>query len=533
MINYYPRLLPVLLIVSLLYANKEDTESTTDKKQSNNSPLSITTGDSLQFSEIELKNALKTAIGNNGNIQKGYLDYRASQYKAKAETGVFEPNVVTSLNFENKNNPFAINDQQKNVISTGIEGRLHTATKYNIGFTYTDIENPFKRTTEKPTIFTGITVTQPLLKGVWFGAPMVNLKVSKIDLQTAKESYRSLLINTVAEIEKSFWHVCYLNQLYTHSVRSVELAHQFILDSKKRVKAGKMSKIDILEAEVGYASRINSLRAVSQELISASSQLKHLIGDSSTEASTIFKTDSDLLYSLNLDSSFNTEGASLKLLFQYQPDLRTLENHVRREKKVVDFQRDQLLPELNLSGSWGVSTEGATMDIARNYWVEDKKKRVFSAELTLKVPIAGNIKQRNLLKAERTAMQSVKTDVKSYIDELRRAYETSTNRLNEYMTTAQNGAVIVEYRKQLLQNEINKLNAGKSTYREVFEQEEQLMKSRQWHLESLMNIRNTVTEIERIKGTLLISHELEYIESNEPLLAKEVIKISNNNFPKQ
>lgn len=512
------RYLNILIIVSFsasLFANSDST------------PLLIKKGTALHLSKITLDEALETALRHNGDLQKGYIDYMVSAHKSAAEDGTFEPQLVSSISVEKKSEPYSILIQHKSVFSTGIEGKLHSATRYNLGFRYTDMVNPFRKTTEDPTIFTGITLTQPLLQGLWYGAPLVHKKVAQIDLLTARESYRSLLINTIAEIEKAFWHVCYLNLIYEHSTRSVELAAQFVEDSEKRVRAGKLSKMDILEAQVGYASRINSHRAVAQELITASAQLKHLLGDSTTNAETIFQTDASYLISFERPTdSLNEDDMSVR--FALQPDLRTLENHVLREEKVVRFQKDQLLPELNLTGSWGISAEGATMDVTKEMWSEGKLNRSFSAELTLKVPIAGNIKQRNLLKAEKSSLQSVKTNLRTYLDELRRSYETSTDRLEEYITAASNGEVIVEYRKQLLNNEINHLNAGKSTYREVFEQEEKLMKSRQWHLESLMNIHNTLTELKRVQGTLLVSHQYEKIENGEILLTEKFETISNN-----
>lgn len=515
MIKLYLNILFVVTITTLTLAS------------SGSKPLLIKEGTELQLSKITLEEAIETALKHNGDLQKGYIDYMVSAHKSAAEVGVFEPEFVSSISFEKKSEPYSILTQHKSVFSTGIEGRLHSATKYNLGFRYTDIVNPFRKTTEDPTIFTGITLTQPLLKGLWFGAPLVNKKVSQIDLLTAKESYRSLLINTIAEIEKSFWHVCYLNLIYQHSTRSVELAAQFVDDSEKRVRAGKMSKMDILEAQVGYASRINSHRAVAQELISASAQLKHLLGDSSMTAETIFQTDATILRDYEIDTTENSDE-DLKSKFSLQPDLRTLENHIVREENIVRFQKDQLLPELNLTGSWGISADGATMDVTKEMWSEGKLNRSFSAELTLRVPITGSIKQRNLLKAEKSSLQSVKTNFRTYLDELRRSYETSADRLKEYITAASNGEVIVEYRKQLLDNELNRLNAGKSTYREVFEQEEKLMKSRQWHLESLMNIHNTFTELKRIQGTLLVSHNYEKFENGEIHLTDIFETISNN-----
>jgi outer membrane protein TolC len=137
----------------------------------------------------------------------------------------------------------------------------------------------------------------------------------------------------------------------------------------------------------------------------------------------------------------------------------------------------------------------------------------YSVELELRVPLGLNIKERKLLDAQKRNVQSAEVNLQSTWMQIDNYLSATRKRISDLVKTLRNASIVVEYRATLLDAEIGRQRAGKSTFRKIFEIEEELTKSLQWQMENVLDFRSSRAQASRLMGTMLIEKDLESFEN--------------------
>ena len=103
----------------------------------------------------------------------------------------------------------------------------------------------------------------------------------------------------------------------------------------------------------------------------------------------------------------------------------------------------------------------------------------------------------------------------------------SIKRLNELRSNIDNAAIVVDYRRTLLQAEIGRQRAGKSDYHKIFEIEDDLTKAKLSELENTVEFLSTQGQFQRLTGTTLVDLKLETIDDDVPVLAERLVEPAN------
>jgi outer membrane protein TolC len=153
---------------------------------------------------------------------------------------------------------------------------------------------------------------------------------------------------------------------------------------------------------------------------------------------------------------------------------------------------------------------------------------VWSAILELDLPVLGGVQSRNLLVAQKFKTEAAQKNLSSIEYQIVNSIRIIMQRVAGHCEQARNAGSVVEFRQRLLDIEFKKLDAGKSTYRLIYETEEKLSGARQWQLESNVKYRMAIVQQAKITGSMLADFALETINRGQVNLTNKLTQQSRH-----
>jgi outer membrane protein TolC len=318
------------------------------------------------------------------------------------------------------------------------------------------------------------------------------------------------------DAETAYWTLSFAEEKNRVADESVEIAKRLVKDGEERVKTGKMSQLELMEARAGLADRLGNQDDSRQELLDAISRLKLLMSSYKVKPESEIKTETPL-YDPVAEKPAKSEEVPLEETLEIQPDYLAKRFALEKEKAALDYQKDQGLPELNLTGSYGYNGLGATNEEA---WkrVNDRDHKTWSAGAEVRVPIFAGVQGRHSA-AQRFKTQTAREDLNATEYEIAGAGRILRRRVEALRGRIVNLRSVVDYRRKLLDSEIARFPAGKSNTHLIFDAEEKLSQAELSEAESRVHCREASLQLALVTGTLLAERGLESIDDGRPVLA--------------
>jgi len=496
------------------------------QKQSENKPIDDTlvnrlfTDFGMSTLNLSLNEAIDHLLQYNPLVIAAKLEWKSNERKALAALGPFEPSITGGFNYNYTGYNYRPYPERNLDQSIGLKGRMISGGEYSFNYKITDMRNN-RSSLDLPQAYTGGTITQPLLRNAWYGSEQADRKVAVIDRETAYHTYRSKLIEMIAELQSAYWNLAFSQERYRFALQSVKIAEEVVTDAKLRLKTGKMSMGELIEAEAGLSTRQANLADAGQELLDAANQLKLLLStdDISKDrllfcTEKIFVSDSGRVAGTLSDSSagFNITN---------HPEYRIRKLELDKETVISKYRTGQCLPVLNAKGSLGISGYGSKASKAMNRLLNDPQP-AWAAMFELELPVLAGVESRNLLLAQKLKTEAAQKNLSAIEYQIVNTMRIITQRVAGHCEQARKAGSVVEYRQRLLDIEFQKLDAGKSTYRLTYETEEKLSEARQWQLESNVKYRMAMVQQAKITGSMLADFALETIDRGQVILTNKL-----------
>jgi outer membrane protein TolC len=367
------------------------------------------------------------------------------------------------------------------------------------------------------------SLTLPLLKGAWWGEPWVLVKQSGVAAQAADEVFRTNLMALTRGTRDAYWSVSAASEQLRVAQKSLEARRALLDQTEAQYEVGVVSRVEVTEAEAGVAEREfnvivteNAYREIQDVLI----QLvlgPNLTPDSRLE---IRPTDSpEEVISYEVDP----EEANRRALTN-RPELAAARKEVERQEFELKFRKNQRLPQLDLTATYGYSglggsnnpspqLGGALPPIDRGYstvhdnWFSNRAASQWSGGAVISIPI-GNVSGRAGASMARLELRKAQTSVRKLeldiVVEVREAIRTLASSL-EGIEAAERRRVAAE---EQLRAESIRLEYGESTPFDVLLKEEVLVDAESQKIRALQAYHNSVTALEYAQGTILRNHNI-------------------------
>ncbi len=498
--------------------------------------------------ELTLETYMQRVVDFNQAVQSKLLAFHAARRQRMAEMGTFEPSLVTGANYsdrrwpqtdiDERNQGFAtaaiqaiineedpppndlypyIGEERNRRYSTDIEMLTPIGTRVRVGARADDIRRNFAPAPGYDSLFSGystsigITVEQPLLRGLGFASNLASLRLAAHESEIAFQAYRRQLMQVISAAEMAYWRLYYAQQEYALSKESVALAETLLRDSEASFEAGRGAELDVLEAKAGLAIRKSRQSDARLKCIEAINELASFFGGvpktSGTGYIAVQSPESE-----PVDLAF---GQGMELAMAMNPDLQRAKLEKEQARVRFEYAKNQRLPELNLTT--GVDFAGQGVDWSgSNADIEDLSFPGWSVGLVFRVPMWGDVRKRNELWAAKLRYREAERNELDLMTQLKVGSDTAEHRLDANYTTAQSLEEVVDFRDNLLQTRMQSRDVGRMDTRSVLEAEQELFVARLEQLQSEVECQRASLELQLISGTLLQMRDLditfEYLE---------------------
>jgi outer membrane protein TolC len=240
-----------------------------------------------------------------------------------------------------------------------------TATlNWNNSRAFTDSNN----FTINPTFQSSFTASlaQPLWRNFRIDSTRNSLWTGLISRQIADVNLRASVVNTEASTRNAYWDLVYAVQNVEIQKNAVSLAEQFVKDNQAKVEIGILAPLDVIQAQSNLASARQRQVAAEQTRQQNELTLKRLIVGSTQ----------DPLWTARLNPVDRPEPpaqappidlqAAIANALERRTDLEVSRQTLKQSDITLKYNKNQTLPDANLSASYGASGTGGNVYDRKN-----------------------------------------------------------------------------------------------------------------------------------------------------------------------
>lgn len=345
---------------------------------------------------------------------------------------------------------------------------------------------------------TGVTLSQPLLKNFWIDPTRYTIAVSKLTLKQDEQAVRQQIISTVTQVTLAYYNFIFTRESVKVQQKALELAERSLMENKKRVEVGAMAPLEEKQAESQAARSRSDLLSAQQLSERAENTLKQLIDDDFGKFDAIRIEPTETLTAtpvlLNKQDSWY-RGLTLR------PDILQSLSNLERSKITVRFTRNQLFPQLDLTGGYGLTAFDRGQWLAYDQ-IGAQQSPNYSYGARLTIPLSNRAAriahQKSKLQNEEQLLrhkkleQQVMVEIANAVQDARIAFEK--------VDSTKQGRV---YAEAALDAEQKKLENGKSTSFFVLQLQRDLTTAQSDEIGALTEYNRALARLTQAEGYTL------------------------------
>ncbi len=318
---------------------------------------------------INLQECIQTALERNLDIRIQRLAPDIARFTLSGAYGAYEPAFNAGASYRSVSQPGGVDEQNRpfgqalsksESVNAGISGLLPLGTRYDLTLGYNDVFGSrdlggFPLDFETTSGGFRLSFSQPLLRNFWIDGPRLNIQLNRKNLTISELALRQQIINTVTAVELAYLEVIAARETIAVSEVALQLAEQLLRENQKRVEVGVMAPLDEKEAQSQVAASRASLLGAQNNLSIQLNRLKSLLGDQF-----ISWHDTELVPAEPLRAepmTFSLQDSWSKAM-TLRPDLQQAKLDLERRQITLKYQKNQLFPQLDLTGSYGQGGSG-------------------------------------------------------------------------------------------------------------------------------------------------------------------------------
>ena len=455
---------------------------------------------------MSLMDCFQEALQHNLDVQIQRYYPQISLYNLRAAYGGYDP----LLNISGQHNydkwgvdmlPPSTSDQ--NSFKSDIGGSLPWGMQYDFsgnisesyGFNATNFDNSGGSIQAK--------LTQPLLKNFWIDSTRLTIKVAKNRLKYSEQGLRGQIITTVTAVETAYYELIFALESVNVQQQALELAQTQMDQDKQRVQIGTLAQLDVQQDEAQVATSRANLIAAQYTLATAQNTLKSLLTDVYSRWH-----DSDIQPSATLAAPlqlFDLQGSWSKGM-TLRPDLLQSRLNVEQQGIQLKYYRNQMFPELDLTGTYGYN--GAAKEFSGTFNQFNEGDRPFySYGAPFSVPLS-NIGPRNNYRSSKATMQQVLLQLKQFEQNVMVEIDNAVKQAQSAYQSVDATRQARIYAEAALDAEQKKYAVGKSTTFTVLQLQNSLTAARSQEIRSLANYNKRSPTSPPQEGSTLARHNL-------------------------
>ncbi len=383
----------------------------------------------LFVEKLTLTDAIQRALAKNYAIKRSSFDVSIARARVMEQLGIFDPKLTGTYGYSNSVNPHLIDastlppvrplasEARNETYSLGLGGLLPWGLNYSVNASSAnarDSQGLTARPFDNFSSFAGVTGRQPLLRDFGFGATTAQIRIAMTGRNTSEWQFRQSVIDNVTRVIFAYYDLAFAQAQLRSALGSRDLTAKLVDENTKRFQVGSMSEFDVTSARARLASREDGILQARQFISDSQNALKALISDDRTTRLLDWQIEIELP-SIPPVALVNPSADFLEAL-KKRPDYQQALLNVKSNGINNRYQRNQLLPRVDLVGSYGYNGYDTDASVSRRM-VRDKDYHAYSYGLQVTVPISSTaergrsrIAKFQLLQAE-TDLQGLEQEI--------------------------------------------------------------------------------------------------------------------------
>ncbi len=479
---------------------------------------------------VSVHELLVSALNKNLELQAKRLDPVIQGYRVKGAWGTYDPVVSLGGIYEYSQKPQNFREfqlsgslsdggsaarlyEEQNIrLQAGLSGRLPTGTQIEVANSSAKLENTSNRrpisltsgsTIGGPRFYpeyqssTTVTLTQPLLKDFGPSVNLAEVRLAKSAKRVSESELRGTVEKVLAQVLNASFETVFGQDNIRVKEQAIELAANLVRENQRRVDQGRMSPIEVAQAQARLAEAREELIIAQNFLAQRQNTLRELTRDEFVFDDPAFVISGD---QLALPEPTASRDALVAAAFEHNPAyLAALETAKSEDIRIV-YAKNQRLPRVDLRGTIGYTG----LDKTWIYSYGDYKNREgpdWSAGVVVSMPLlglAGSARVSESLARKRQAVYNIKrTEVEllSALDTVLRDIASARERRNLVKDT-------VRFATDALTAEEKRLSSGLTTSYNVANQLKEVSLARTRALAADVDLQKALTQLYLVQGVL-------------------------------
>ncbi len=462
---------------------------------------------------------ISQALQNNLGLEVSRLDAGIKADNVRGEWGRFAPTIgvevgtdrlFKQLNAQDLSSSSAFNpldpeySHESSYVRSKLGGRLPFGSTYELSASTNRMHSTYTERASAyydPEYTSGLklTVTQPLLKNFGLKVNLAPVRLAKAELEVARLETRSAIETVVARVLLATFETQFSIQNLEVKRESIELAKSLLAENKKRVEFGRMSPINVTQAEARVAEAEADLIEATAFFKQRQNQLQEL-----TQANYVLDAEdytiSGVEGALPAVPDVVDHDAFAHVMLLNNPDYLASMKAAENEGIRVVYSKNQKYPEINLLMSVGSSGlqdnfEGSYRDFSNREDVD------WSVGLAFNMPL-DNRSAKSRFRASKKREEQALLKVKQSEVQLLGALDNAIYQLEAGMKRRDLIQQSVELAREALTAEERRLENGKATNYEVLNQQRELSVSRTQGLAAEVEVQKAWIQLLLLQGKL-------------------------------
>jgi outer membrane protein TolC len=305
-------------------------------------------------------------------------------------------------------------------------------------------------------------------------------------------------MTVITTIETAYYDLIAARETVTVQIAAVAVKQQFYDENTRRVQVGTLAPLDAQLAAADLALAQTELILARNRAVTAEATLKGLITDNflSQLNTRLELTDKLLAVAVNVDLP-----DAFKQAMENRPELQRLRVELQNKNLQLKYDFNQLFPQLDVFGTWGVNgldsnLGGALNDLSNKRYPEDRYGLSISVPLSLQ-------SERMAYKASKAAKAQAILLLKKKEEEIIQAVYDDVRNVQTLWEVIPLTRERTVYSRAALEAEQKKVAAGKSTTFDVLNIASDLTRAQVNEIIAVRNYNVALANLAFREGTTL------------------------------
>ncbi len=462
---------------------------------------------------VTLDDCLQMALEKNLDIRIQRLAPDIARYTLSGAYSAYEPALNAGASHRSVSQPGGVDAQNRpfgqalsktESVNAGIGGLLPLGTRYDLTLGYNDVFGSrdlggFPLDFENTAGGFRLSFSQPLLRNFWIDGPRLNIQLSRKNLAISELTLRQQIINTVTAVELAYLELIAARETLAVYEVALQLAEQLLRENQKRVEVGVMAPLDEKEAQSQVAASRAALLGAQNNLSIQLNRLKSLLGDQFVSWHDTELVPVEPLRAEPMTFSLQDSWAKAMTL---RPDLQQAKLDLERRQITLKYQKNQLFPQLDLTGSYGQGGSGREFSDALTV-TRDGRYPEYSFGVVLSVPLGGNRRARSDLRVTQAQIEQALLGLKKLEQDIMVQVSDGIAQARTSYQQVQATEEAAAYALEALRAEEKKLENGKSTSFQVLQLQRILTERRFAHIRARVDYNAALARLAQSEGSSL------------------------------